>query len=65
MKKKKRAYICSIIKQTKTNNMNNYQSQKIEETFISMVKIEMLLSGKSFNECKVTVKEYLKSNNLM
>jgi hypothetical protein len=45
--------------------MNNYQSQKIEETFISMVKIEMLLSGKSFNECKSTVKKYLKSNNLM
>jgi hypothetical protein len=46
--------------------MNN--SLTIEEAtklFITMIKIEMYLSGKSFQECKPIVKQSLKEQGLM
>jgi hypothetical protein len=46
--------------------MNN--SLTIEEAtklFITMIKIEMYLSGKSFQECKPIVKQALKEQGLM
>ena len=42
-----------------------YITAEVEKAFIKMVKIEMLLSGKSFEESKVLVKEYLKKQGLM
>jgi|APFre7841882793_1041355.scaffolds.fasta_scaffold554254_1 hypothetical protein len=41
------------------------ETKKIEETFITMIKIEMLLSGNTFEVAKATVKQYLKSQGLM
>ena len=45
--------------------LNNYATKATTNAFIEMVKIEMMLSGKSFNESKVVVKEFLKSKGLM
>jgi hypothetical protein len=42
-----------------------YISEQVEATFIKMVKIEMLLSGKSFEESKKLVKNALREQGLM
>ena len=42
-----------------------YIQEQTEKAFIAMVKIEMLLSGKSFNEAKQIVKQELKKQGLM
>lgn len=52
-------------KRNEMNTFEKYQTEKIEELFIKMVKIEMELTGKSFKECKVIVKDYLKSIGLI
>lgn len=41
------------------------EMQIVESTFLTMVKIEMLLSGNDFETSKQTVKNYLKSQGLM
>jgi len=48
-----------------TQDFNNYATKKIETTFINMVKIEMLLSGKNFNDSKIIVKQFLKEKGLL
>ena len=48
-----------------TQQFDNYATTKIQEAFIKMVKIEMLLSGKTFNESKIAVKEFLKKQGLL
>jgi len=48
-----------------TQEFNNYATTQIETMFINMVKIEMLLSGKTFNESKIVVKEFLKEKGLL
>jgi len=44
-----------------TETLNTYIDSKIEATFITMVKIEMELSGKTFDECKEIVKQFIKT----
>ena len=46
-------------------NTATLELQKIESTFVTMVKIEMLLSGNTFEVAKETVKQYLRSQGLM
>lgn len=45
-----------------TTELNNYMDAQLEKTFLTMIKIEMELSGKSFEEAKVIVKQFI--NNL-
>jgi len=42
-----------------------YITAEVEKAFITMIKIEMLLSGKSFEESKKLVKQTLKEQGLM
>ena len=46
-------------------NIEQYITEQIEAGFIKMVKIEMLLSGKSFEESKELVKNALREQGLM
>ena len=46
-------------------DIEQYITQQVEKGFIAMVKIEMLLSGKSFEESKKLVKQALKEQGLM
>jgi hypothetical protein len=41
------------------------ETKKIESMFLTMIKIEMVLSGNTFDVAKQTVKQYLKSQGLM
>ena len=53
---------------TKTHTAMNttaIETKKIESMFLTMIKIEMVLSGNTFDVAKETVKEYLKSQGLM
>jgi hypothetical protein len=62
-----RFYICQTKthKNIQTMNTATLELQKIESTFVTMVKIEMLLSGNTFEVAKETVKQYLRSQGLM
>ena len=64
---KKWFYICQTKthKNIQTMNTATLELQKIESTFVTMVKIEMLLSGNTFEVAKETVKQYLRSQGLM
>jgi hypothetical protein len=42
-----------------------YMTTEIEKGFIKMIKLEMFLSGKSFEESKKLVKQALKEQGLM
>lgn len=42
-----------------------YISEQVEAAFVKMIKIEMLLSGKSFEESKELVKKAMKEQGLM
>ena len=46
-------------------DIEQYITEQVEKGFIAMVKIEMLLSGKSFEESKKIVKQALKEQGLM
>jgi hypothetical protein len=48
-----------------TANTTKTEIEIVTETFLAMVKIEMMLSGKSFDECKVLVKDYLREKGLL
>ena len=48
-----------------TMQIETYITEQVEKLFITMVKIEMLLSGKSFEKCKSIVKQALKEEGLM
>ena len=50
---------------TMTQDFNNYATTQTANAFINMVKIEMMLSGKSFKESKEVVKAFLKQKGLM
>ena len=46
-------------------NTTAIETKKIESMFLTMIKIEMVLSGNTFDVAKQTVKQYLKSQGLM
>lgn len=46
-------------------NIEQYITEQVEKGFIAMIKIEMLLSGKSFEESKKLVKKALKEQGLI
>lgn len=45
--------------------IEQYMTAEIEKGFIKMIKLEMFLSGKSFEESKKLVKQALKEQGLM
>lgn len=68
---RKRVYLCvtNKPKRNKMNTTNTFtekeQFDMTQKLFVAMIKATMVITGKSFDDCKVEVKEYLKSNNLM
>ncbi len=56
-KRKQNPYIMTTFEQ--------YMTTEIEKGFIKMIKLEMFLSGKSFEESKKLVKQALKEQGLM
>ena len=55
----------SLINKSNAMNIEQYITEQVEKGFIAMVKIEMLLSGKSFEESKKLVKKALKEQGLI